>query len=467
MRKQLFRANGKRRNFLLLFLLVLVCSSLVLFQRYLTSTYRPSPSFVGKRTNSLASSPVIFLLDRETNSLFKNSTWKKKKMCPTPKELGVLAMHLCSAAGSRSSSCEKALPCSLLHSSNLQSLHCLPGGFLPSTRTNSSDQFQCRISRALDAFASNQSFPHLLANRYTLSKKFFIATLSRSFRSPSSVWAFAFSHESIRYYPWAGDSALLSLFNLTMGYHRKLYNLLVPVYLPPYLKKLTTDRTSISEVLREKTNVSSSYVRSSILYINSNCNPPSGRGAFMKELMKWINVDAWGRCHRNRPPAELPKEITKLHRISWDSTHYYGDWKASKMAMCKSYLFTIAIENSLSFDYVTEKLWQPLAAGSVPIYWGAPNIEDWLPCEHCIIDLRRFSQPKDVARLLADLSANRTKYAEYHQWRERPLPDRFLRLLQYFEWTKSRSLECLLCDLAHSKNVTDRRQQLLDQIGLV
>ncbi|CAF4835450.1 unnamed protein product, partial [Rotaria sp. Silwood2] len=34
----------------------------------------------------------------------------------------------------------------------------------------------------------------------------------------------------------------------------------------------------------------------------------------------------------------------------------------------------------LEYDYVTEKLWQPLAAGSVPLYLGAPNIDEWLPC---------------------------------------------------------------------------------------
>ena len=46
------------------------------------------------------------------------------------------------------------------------------------------------------------------------------------------------------------------------------------------------------------------------------------------------------------------------------------------MTLARQYLFTIAIENSLEYDYVTEKLWQPLAAGSVPIYLGAPNVDE-------------------------------------------------------------------------------------------
>jgi len=38
------------------------------------------------------------------------------------------------------------------------------------------------------------------------------------------------------------------------------------------------------------------------------------------------------------------------------------------------YKFCIAIENSLAMDYVTEKVYDALAAGCVPIYYGAPNI---------------------------------------------------------------------------------------------
>ncbi|MCV4776722.1 glycosyltransferase family 10, partial [Escherichia coli] len=35
--------------------------------------------------------------------------------------------------------------------------------------------------------------------------------------------------------------------------------------------------------------------------------------------------------------------------------------------------FNIAFENQISPGYVTEKLINPLLAGSVPIYWGAPE----------------------------------------------------------------------------------------------
>lgn len=46
----------------------------------------------------------------------------------------------------------------------------------------------------------------------------------------------------------------------------------------------------------------------------------------------------------------------------------------SKTKELKSYKFTIAFENSIQPGYVTEKLLDPLVAGSVPIYWGDESI---------------------------------------------------------------------------------------------
>lgn len=39
------------------------------------------------------------------------------------------------------------------------------------------------------------------------------------------------------------------------------------------------------------------------------------------------------------------------------------------------YKFIVSIENSVCDDYITEKLWRPLIAGVVPIYFGSPSIQ--------------------------------------------------------------------------------------------
>lgn len=39
------------------------------------------------------------------------------------------------------------------------------------------------------------------------------------------------------------------------------------------------------------------------------------------------------------------------------------------------YKFIISYENGICEDYITEKFWRPLIAGSIPIYYGSPSIQ--------------------------------------------------------------------------------------------
>ncbi len=62
-----------------------------------------------------------------------------------------------------------------------------------------------------------------------------------------------------------------------------------------------------------------------------------------------------------------------------------------KLAVLKNYRFCYAFENYLNNDgYITEKIFDPLMVGSVPIYLGATNIADYIPAG-CFIDAREFN----------------------------------------------------------------------------
>ncbi len=39
--------------------------------------------------------------------------------------------------------------------------------------------------------------------------------------------------------------------------------------------------------------------------------------------------------------------------------------------------------------YITEKIWDSFKARSIPIYWGASNIEEYIPI-NTFIDFRKF-----------------------------------------------------------------------------
>lgn len=191
--------------------------------------------------------------------------------------------------------------------------------------------------------------------------------------------------------------------------------------------------------------------RAPILWMNSNCNTPSNRTEYMLELMRYIRVDVRGKCGNS----------------TWNQSSVTVDPKlfaAEKTNVASEYLFTVAIENSLEYDYVTEKLWQPLAAGSVPLYLGAPNIDDWLPCYDysCIIDLRNFSSIQEVANFIHTVAENKTRYIEYHRWRrEKTIRPSFMRMVNYFREANKHSIECLICDMANRRDRGTIRRKLL------
>ena len=98
-------------------------------------------------------------------------------------------------------------------------------------------------------------------------------------------------------------------------------------------------------------------------FIYSNANIGEGatlRQEFFKQLSEYKHIDAPGKVCNNMSADNLaPRD---------------GDWYKSKIDFIGNYKFTIAFENCASNGYITEKLFQPLNANSIPIYWGAPDV---------------------------------------------------------------------------------------------
>ena len=67
------------------------------------------------------------------------------------------------------------------------------------------------------------------------------------------------------------------------------------------------------------------------------------------------------------------------------------------------YKFTICFENTNNVkDYITEKMFDCFLSGTIPIYWGAPNIDKIIPKE-CFIDFRKFNDFNKLYRYLKDM----------------------------------------------------------------
>ena len=83
----------------------------------------------------------------------------------------------------------------------------------------------------------------------------------------------------------------------------------------------------------------------------------------------------------------------------------YKGMVASKLEALSRYTFSICFENAALNGYLTEKLFDCFAAGTVPIYWGATDIEK-LVWPECFIDMRKFAGYAELASFLKSRSAN-------------------------------------------------------------
>jgi alpha-1,3-fucosyltransferase 10 len=139
----------------------------------------------------------------------------------------------------------------------------------------------------------------------------------------------------------------------------------------------------------------------------SNAVDRCRRAAYIAELMRHIPVDAYGSLCRNRQLE-------------------HDEGRATRLEVIGRYRFTLAFENSICPDYVTEKFFDPLVAGSVPIYRGAPEVATLAPGEHCFVDASAFRDPAALADHLRQLAADETAYNGLFAWKRAPLARSFL-----------------------------------------
>ncbi|MBS0606378.1 MAG: hypothetical protein KF898_01590 [Parachlamydiales bacterium] len=86
---------------------------------------------------------------------------------------------------------------------------------------------------------------------------------------------------------------------------------------------------------------------------------------------------------------------------------------ATKYDVLKNYKFSFAYENIRDIPgYITEKIFDCFHAGTVPIYWGASNVEAYIP-KNCFIDREDFPTHSELVKYL--LAMDEPQYQQYLQ----------------------------------------------------
>nr|XP_015825260.2 4-galactosyl-N-acetylglucosaminide 3-alpha-L-fucosyltransferase 9 [Nothobranchius furzeri] len=175
-------------------------------------------------------------------------------------------------------------------------------------------------------------------------------------------------------------SGINNLFNVTLNYRQDsdikgTYGIIVPTktaenFVPPKKDKL-------------------------VCWIVSNWNPGHRRVQYFNELHKHIEIHTYGQAFRNK--------------IS-------GEDYMSIMTSCKFYL---SFENSIHKDYITEKMYNPLAVGTVPVVLGTSrqNYENFIQGDS-FIHVDDFKSPKELAEYLLIANKNEQMYLGFFKWRQ-------------------------------------------------
>lgn len=138
----------------------------------------------------------------------------------------------------------------------------------------------------------------------------------------------------------------------------------------------------------------------------SNCGARNFRLQALEALERSnIKIDSYGGCHRNR------------------------DGRVDKVETLKRYKFSFAFENSNEEDYVTEKFFQSLVAGTVPVVVGAPNIQDFAPSPGSVLHIKELADVDSVAKTMKYLAENPDAYNQSIRWKYEGPSDSFKALV--------------------------------------
>ena len=140
----------------------------------------------------------------------------------------------------------------------------------------------------------------------------------------------------------------------------------------------------------------------------SNCEPV--RTEYMKQLMKFIAIDSYGDCLKNKRGLVA---------------RYGKDFKQRKTELARKYKFTLVFFNQDCDYFVDNQLTHALSAGSVPVVMGTDKLDQFLPgnLRSSIINVRDFENPKLLADYITYLSSNKDEYSKYLEWKRKGFGD--------------------------------------------
>lgn len=107
--------------------------------------------------------------------------------------------------------------------------------------------------------------------------------------------------------------------------------------------------------------------------------------------------------------------LQRFYKLTGDTfkSHHFPSWRGTvrkKREVMQQYKFALTYENAVFPGYITEKMFDALFAGCVPVYLGAPDVTDYIP-PSVFIDKRNFKTYEELYHYMASMP--RKEYADY------------------------------------------------------
>ncbi|XP_028276022.1 alpha-(1,3)-fucosyltransferase 4-like [Parambassis ranga] len=187
---------------------------------------------------------------------------------------------------------------------------------------------------------------------------------------------------------------LEGVFNLTFSYRTDSDIFLPYGYLVPRTRTVSDVHNHFAQPLYGPSH-SSLRPHRLVAWVISNWSESHARVAFYYQLRRYIQIDVFGRAGRTLPAGS-----------------------GSVVQLVRRYLFYLALENSQHTDYITEKLWNAVRAGAVPVVLGPSrqNYERFLPPE-AFIHVDDFPTVQELARYLLTLRRSPARMRRHLDWR--------------------------------------------------
>lgn len=146
----------------------------------------------------------------------------------------------------------------------------------------------------------------------------------------------------------------------------------------------------LSQIRFELQKIQDPWIRSKEIY--------KDRIELIKYFSKYKDFELFGVGWQNRIHG-----YSRAHHEAAKLAFKGGVGYENKHTVMSQFKFNICFENCSFPGYVTEKIFDSFLSGSIPVYFGAPDILDFVP-DNTFIDYRKLASPEALDEYLKSIS---------------------------------------------------------------